>query len=51
MKIKIPIWLFIIRIDVGLGFRVSRRKDLWPLQVVVPSEIRYRPFRVCDRPL
>ena len=50
MKIKIPIWLF-IRIDVGLGFRVSCRKDLWPLQVVVPSEIRYRPFRVCDRPL
>ena len=43
--------LAFIKIDVGLGFRVSCRKDLWPLQVVVPSEIRYCPFRVCDRPL
>ena len=43
--------LAFMKIDVGLGFRVSCRKDLWPLQVVVPSEIRYCPFRVCDRPL
>ena len=34
-----------------LVFHVSWSQDLWPLQVVVPSEIRYCPFRVCDRPL